>query len=142
MKECLRLLSIIALLICVSGCGGSTTTPPPVVSITGAWAGTITDSGSTPVSTTGNLVQGITNTDGSILFSGSLSIPSGCVTLLQISGKILGGSFALNGTFSDGTVLNVTGAINAADTSITGNFSQVGGTVCGTGTGTFALSKQ
>lgn len=144
MKECLRLLSIVALLICVSGCGGSTTTPvPPPPTISGAWVGTVNSTvvtGSANIN--GNLVQGVTNPDGSILFSGTLFLNGSCISSLTISGKIAGGAFALTGTFSDGSVLNVTAVVNAADTSITGNYNQLGGSVCASDQGTFGLTKQ
>jgi hypothetical protein len=139
-----RKIVLILCLCLLVGCGGnsSTSTPPPPPTITGAWAGSVVASGGGTSALNGNLVQGQTQPDGSILFSGTLFLSNSCISSLTISGKIAGGAFALTGTFSDGSVLNVTATLNAADTQITGNYNQQGGTVCASGTGTFALTKQ
>lgn len=138
--------AFVVLLICclLAGCGGSNTvapapTPPPTIS--GAWVGTVTDV--TTASVSGNLVQGVTNPDGSILFSGTLFITNSCISPITITnGKIAGSAFALVGSASDGSSLTVTAQINSADTSITGTFAIAGGTICASGNGTFALTKQ
>jgi len=137
-----RKIVVALLLSLLIGCGGSSTPPPPPPTITGAWVGTVTSVSGNSETTNGNLVQGITNPDGSILFSGTLFFSSGCLSSLTISGKVAGGAFALSGTFSDGTTLDVTATINAADTAINGNYNSTGGSVCASDRGTFALHKQ
>lgn len=139
MKAIIVPLCLALLLI---GCGGnSTPPPPPPPTVTGAWSGTIVSASGQSAGASGNLAQGQTQPDGSILFSGSFTFTNSCINLLQISGKILGGSFALTGTFSDGSTLNVTATINAADTAINGNYQNTGGSVCAADHGTFSLTK-
>lgn len=137
--------ALLVLLVCfaclLTGCGGSSTpTPPPT--ITGAWSGTAVSTVVTgTASITGNLVQGVTNPDGSILFSGTLNLVNSCIATLTISGKLSGAATALTGTFTDGSTLSVTATINAGDTQITGNYAQTAGTSCPSDNGTFSLTK-
>ena len=141
-----RFLALVFLLAIV-GCGGNSTPAPqptPLPTITGSWAGSATSQvqAGAVSNITGGLTQGVTKPDGSILFSGTLNLTNSCVSTLSISGKIAGSAFALSGTFSDGSTLDVTANINATDTQITGNYNQVGGSVCASDHGTFALSKK
>lgn len=139
--------ALCVLLVCclcvLSACGGSSTPapPPPPPTITGAWSGTVVSFSGPSAAINGNLVQGVTNPDGTILFSGSVSITGGCLGLIQISGKIFGGSFALTGSANDGSTLDVTATINATDTQITGNYTNSAGSICAADHGTFSLTK-
>lgn len=143
-----RMKKLLVVLLCaylLIGCGGNSTPTqaPPPPTITGAWAGTITASTGTSGALSGNLVQGVTNPDGSILFSGTLFITNSCLSSMTITnGKIAGSAFALIGSATDGSSFTITATINAADTFISGNWTAVGGTVCASGNGTFSLTKQ
>jgi hypothetical protein len=130
----------------LSGCGGNTaaTAPPPApATITGHWVGSASSTVVTGTSgLNGNLVQGVTNPDGSILFSGTIFLTNSCLSTVTISGKIAGNAFALIGNNSDNSQLSFTAQLNAADTLITGNYSLVGGTICASDQGTVTLTKQ
>jgi hypothetical protein len=110
--------------------------------VTGAWSGNASSTSAVGTAgVTGNLTQGVTNPDGSIQFSGTLVLTNSCISSLQISGTIAGGSFALLGQNTDGSTLGVTATIDPNDTAIGGTYSITAGTVCSADHGTFSLAK-
>jgi hypothetical protein len=91
---------------------------------------------------TGSLMQGPTNADGSIPFSGTLALTNSCISTLTVSGKIAGGAFAMMGQNTDGSTLQFTATINNQDTQINGTYTRTAGTTCSTDQGTVSLTKQ
>ena len=122
-----------------SGVFSLTLGAPPQNALTGSWAGTWV-SGEYLVlfgKLSANLSQSGSNITGTASFTGSACFSSGSI-IGTITGNTLSGSIALGGS----QTLSITAIVNAAATSINGNYTLRGGSCAPNGdAGIFLLTK-
>lgn len=130
---------VLALVFLLVGCGGSSSPP----TITGQWTGTVVSTiGNGTAGLAANFTQGAANANGSIPFSGTITLTSSCLNSVTVTnGSIINGAFALSGSDTDGSTLTVTANVNSQDTQITGTYVLTRGNICPSDQGDFTLTK-